>query len=125
MVTDPCLIGRFVGAVIVLVGAFYDLTGSIGMLRFPNFFTRLHAATVGAIGGSVLPMLGVSIYAASEPALGEYRWFMAGASAVAAIIILIVAPAGTHALARAAYRSGSAPKEPYTYDAGREEGGGG
>lgn len=122
MAIDPYLIGRFVGAVIVLVGAFYDLTGSIGMLRFPNFFTRLHAATVGAIGGSVLPMLGVSIYAASEPGLGEYRWFMAGASAVAALIILIVAPAGTHALARAAYRSGTAPKEPYVYDAGEEGG---
>ncbi|MEM0296778.1 MAG: monovalent cation/H(+) antiporter subunit G, partial [Zestosphaera sp.] len=40
------------GQVLITVGVFCDLVASISMLRFPNFYTRLHAATVGSIGGA-------------------------------------------------------------------------
>lgn len=94
-----------IGEILVVIGAICDLIGSIGMLRFPNFFVRLHALTVGTIGGAFVPLIGVTLIALGAEFLGYYRWFVAGASLVTAILLLLLAPAGSHAIARAAHRS--------------------
>ncbi len=104
------------GEVLIAIGIFCDLMGALGMLRFPNFFVRLHAATVGTIGGAVVPLIGAALLAAGAEFLGYYRWFMAGASLVTAILIMMLAPAGSHVLARAAYRSRVAKVEPKVVD---------
>ena len=105
-----------IGETLVAIGIFCDLMGALGMLRFPNFFVRLHAATVGTIGGAVVPILGAALIAAGAEFLGPYRWFMAGSSVITAILILILAPTGTHVLARAAHRSKAAKVEPKVVD---------
>jgi len=105
---DGYLALRIAGEVLLAIGAFFDVVAAIGMLRLPDFYTRLHALTVGTIGGAVLPLLGVTILSIGCSFLGTYRWYLAGASAITAILILILAPAGSHAIARAAYRSGAA-----------------
>ena len=110
-----------VGEVLVAIGVFCDLMGALGMLRFPNFFVRLHAATVGTIGGAVVPILGAALIAAGCDFLGYYRWFMAGAALVTAILILIIAPAGSHVLARATHKSKIVPVEPKVVDMLEEE----
>lgn len=94
-----------IGEILVVIGAICDLIGSIGMLRFPNFFVRLHALTVGTIGGAFVPLIGVTLIALGAEFLGYYRWFVAGASLVTAVLLLLLAPAGSHAIARAAHRS--------------------
>ncbi len=104
------------GEIAIGVGVAADLIAAIGMLRFPNFFVRLHAATIGTIWGAFLPLIGVALVAAGADFLGPYRWFMAGASVVTAVLILILAPAGSHALARAAHRSRAAKVEPKVVD---------
>lgn len=114
-----------VGEVLVAIGVFCDLMGALGMLRFPNFFVRLHAATVGTIGGAVVPILGAALIAAGSEFLGYYRWFMAGSALITAILILIIAPAGSHVLARATYKSGVVPVEPKVIDVLEEESRGG
>ncbi|CAB50375.1 monovalent cation/H(+) antiporter subunit G [Pyrococcus abyssi] len=91
----------YIGSALIVIGALCDLFGALGLLRFPNFYVRLHAATVGTIGGAVVPLLGVSLVAVSLNLLA-----IAGASFITAIIILLAAPAGAHALAYAAHRSG-------------------
>ncbi len=108
------------GEIMVAVGVISDLIAALGMLRFPNFFVRLHAATVGTIWGAFLPLVGASLIAAGSEFLGQYRWFMSGGAIVTAILILILAPAGSHALARAAYRSKSAEVRPKSVDHLRE-----
>jgi multicomponent Na+:H+ antiporter subunit G len=95
----------FFGEFLLVVGVVGDLIGALGMLRFPNFFVRLHAATIGAIGGAFYPLLGVTLIAFGADFLGAYRWFIAGSSLITASLIAILAPTGTHALARATYRS--------------------
>ncbi|PCN50088.1 cation:proton antiporter [Candidatus Geothermarchaeota archaeon ex4572_27] len=100
---------------IVAMGAFCDLVGSIGLLRFPNFFVRLHAATVGTIGGAAYPLMGVALMALACDFLGAARWSIAAGSALTSIIVVLTAPAGSHALARAAHRSG-VPVEPKVCD---------
>lgn len=101
----------WVGAFLFLVGGVFDLLAAIGMLRFPNFYVRLHAATIGAIYGAVLPLLGVSLMALGMPELPS-RYAVAGASFVTAIILLIVAPVGSHVLAYAAHKSRSVSWNP-------------
>ena len=104
------------GIILVSIGAFCDLAGALGMVRFPNFFVRLHAATVGSIGGAVIPLIGVALIASVSDQLGFFKWAISGGSLVAALIILLVAPAGSHALAFSAHKSKAVPVEPKVCD---------
>jgi multicomponent Na+:H+ antiporter subunit G len=113
------------GLTLIAIGVFFDFVGALGLLRLPNFYTRLHAATAGAIGGAVVPMLGASLLALGAEYLGPQRFFLAGAAFASSILLMILAQAGSHALARATYISQGAPLEPIEYDALRERGRGG
>ncbi len=104
------------GMILVAIGAFCDLAGALGMVRFPNFFVRLHAATVGSIGGAVIPLIGVALIALVSDQLGFFKWAISGGALVAALIILLVAPAGSHALAYSAHKSRAVPVEPKVCD---------
>lgn len=83
------------------VGSFFFLVGTIGMLRFPDFFSRTHAATkcdtVGA--GSILLALAIL----RLPELDALKLVaLAG-------LVLLSSPTSAHALSRAAYRTGLKP----------------
>lgn len=110
-----------IGTVMIVAGSVADLIASIGLLRFPNFFVRLHAATVGTIWGAFVPLVGVAFFAAGYADLGQYRWFVAGGSAVTAFLLLLLGPVGSHALARAAYKSRAATPQPIVHDALEEK----
>ena len=78
----------------ILAGSFFALTGGVGILRLPDFFTRLHAAGVTDTMGAGLILFGLML--------------QAGMSLVCIKLILILAfllltsPTATHALAKAA-----------------------
>ncbi len=114
------LILGLIGLTLLLIGAFLEIMGAIGMTRLQGFFNRVHAATVSAIGGSVTPLIGVSLLSLALEELGIRRFYVAGNSLTAALLILILAPAGTHALARAAYKSREVLKN-FVYDALEED----
>jgi multicomponent Na+:H+ antiporter subunit G len=84
-----------------LLGAFFFLAGTVGLLRLPDFYSRAHAAakcdTVGA--GSIL----LALAFAMGPGLAGLK--LLGL----AILILIAGPTASHALARAADRRGIVP----------------
>ena len=114
-------IALIVGIILTLIGVFCDVVGSIGMVRFPNFFVRLHAATVGTIGGAVYPLFGVTLMSLALNYLGVIRYFVATGAFLTAIAIVLTAPVGSHALARAAHRSKTVPVEPRVCDFLRED----
>ena len=101
----------WLGSALFIVGGVFDLIGAIGMVRFPNFYVRLHAATIGGIYGAVLPLMGISLMALGIPELPG-RFAIAGASFVTAIVLLVVAPVGSHVLAYAAHKSKSVDWSP-------------
>jgi multicomponent Na+:H+ antiporter subunit G len=105
------LILFWIGACLFIVGGVFDLLAAIGMIRFPNFYVRLHAATIGAIYGAVLPLIGISLMALGSPDIPS-RYAVAGASLVTALILLVVSPVGSHVLAYAAHKSRSVPWSP-------------
>ncbi len=83
------------------IGAFFFLVGTVGLLRFPDFYSRTHAATkcdtLGA--GSILLAL----------ALHHGLDFDSAKILVIALLVLLSSPTAGHALARAAFRTGLAP----------------
>ncbi len=115
-------IAFYIGLALVVIGAISDLIGALGMLRFPNFYVRLHAATIGAIGGAVYPLIGVALMSPSLTSLGTYRWYLMGASLVTALFIAMAAPTGSHALARAAHRAKVVEVYPKVVDHLEEDG---
>jgi multicomponent Na+:H+ antiporter subunit G len=100
------------GAILITIGGICDLFGAIGLLKFPNFYVRLHAATVGTIGGAAVPLFGVALLALGTNIPNKYT--IAGASLITGIIVLLAAPAGSTALAYAAHKSNAVEWKPKT-----------
>jgi len=96
--------------IFLAIGVFFILLAGLGLLRFPDVYTRLHAGTKCTTFGSIF-LCGSIIL------LGIKIWFWGNTdgstlvihSAAALIAILITNPTGAHALARAAHRSGVKP----------------
>lgn len=94
----------WLGSILFIAGGLFDLLAAIGMIRFPNFYVRLHAATIGAIYGAVVPLIGIALMSLGLPDLPG-RFAIGGAALATAILLLIVAPIGSHVLAYAAHKS--------------------
>lgn len=87
-----------VAAVLLLGGAFFSLVAAIGVVRLPDLFTRMHAASKAGTFGVGLTMLGVAVWAADVGPVTR---------AIATIgFLVLTAPVGAHLLGRAAYRDG-------------------
>ena len=100
------LIWTFLG-----IGLTFNGLGVIGLLRFPDVYTRLHAATKATTFGSIFTSLGVVTYAFANLYLsGNSGDLTLALHTIVAIACLILTnPVGAHAIARAAYRSGTLP----------------
>jgi multicomponent Na+:H+ antiporter subunit G len=87
--------------ILVSVGIFFMVMGSIGLIRFPDFFSRTHAVSKVDTLGIILFLAGLAVH------LGVSQ---DSAKLVMGMIFLILAnPVASHALARAAYRRGYKP----------------
>jgi multicomponent Na+:H+ antiporter subunit G len=81
--------------VFVCGGVFFLLMGAIGLLRFPDFYTRMHAAGKCDTLGSLLVLLGLAFYAGFNLTSAKILFI--------ALFIFITSPTATHAMARAAF----------------------
>ena len=89
------------GGVLVVVGALFCFLAALGVLRFPDVFTRMHAATKAGVLGAGLILLGAAIASADVAAILR---------AVAGMVFLVLTgPVSAHLLARAALQSGIKP----------------
>ncbi len=93
--------------VLMAVGLLFNGLGSVALLRFPDVYTRLHGATKCTTFGSIFTIVSVVIYGFARG--GAAYQTLAIHSIVALIALLITNPTGSHAIARAAYRSGVKP----------------
>lgn len=87
--------------VLVLSGIYFMFIGSLGVLRMPDFYSRTHAVSTSDSLGILLVIIGLIIYEGAT--INSLKL---------SLIVLFVAlsnPIGTHALARAAYKSGVKP----------------
>lgn len=84
------------GSVFVIIGAF-------GTLRFPDFWSRLHAASITDSAGMILLVIGMCLQAG--PSLITVKLLIIGA------FLFITGPTSTHAIANAALVTGLRPLE--------------
>lgn len=82
----------------LLAGALLCLLAAIGLLRFPDLLSRVHAATKPQVLGVLLVLLAVALGLRSVPALGML--------VLAGLFQLITAPVASQMMSRAAARTG-------------------
>ena len=82
-------------------GGVFCVIGAVGLLRMPDFYTRMHAASVVETLGAGLTLLGLMLQAGLT--LVSVKLLIIGA------LIFLASPTATHALARAALARGLQP----------------
>ncbi|MEW6070083.1 MAG: monovalent cation/H(+) antiporter subunit G [Candidatus Thermoplasmatota archaeon] len=96
--------------VFIGIGLIFNCLGTIGLLRFPDVYTRLHAATKCTTFGSIFTSLAVIIYGFVLRYEGNVAHGILSLHCIVALVALVVTAAtGAHALARAAHRHGIMP----------------
>lgn len=87
-----------VASVLLLAGCFLAFTGALGLHRFPDVFTRMHAATKPVTLGLILVALGTALRL--DTTSGQMKLLLA------VMLQLLTAPVGAHMIGRAAHRAG-------------------
>ena len=94
-------IAHYMAAALVVIGSVFAFLAALGLLRLPDLYTRMHAASKAGVVGAGLMLLGVAFVA------------LDGAVALRVILgivfLLLTTPVSAHLLARAAYRAGIEP----------------
>lgn len=88
------------GALAAAIGVAAALVGAIGVLRFPDFYTRLHAG-IAETYGAALALFGLACAAPD--------WGVAARLLVLSAFIAAMAPALAHLMGHAAHAGGLAP----------------
>ena len=98
---------RIIIDVLIAVGAFFALAGTLGILKMPDTFCRMQASTCITTMG----VLGVGLGALL------YTIFVMGSAATAVKVcvicglVLVTNPVGAHAIAKGAYQAGIRPRK--------------
>ncbi|WP_186576481.1 monovalent cation/H(+) antiporter subunit G [Aquibacillus kalidii] len=87
----------------LLIGTFFIFSSSVGLIRFPDVYTRLHAATKASTLGVAGIMIGAFIFLYIE------HHIVSGKLILGVIFVLLTAPVSGHVISRAAHRSGVKP----------------
>ncbi|WP_427128813.1 monovalent cation/H(+) antiporter subunit G [Pseudarthrobacter sp. S9] len=86
-----------VSAVFMVVGALMSLAAAVGLLRFPDLMSRMHAATKPQVLGLFLLLFALGL---------QMRiWWVWPALAVAWLFQLLTVPVSAHMVGRAGYRT--------------------
>jgi multicomponent Na+:H+ antiporter subunit G len=86
-------------AVLLVLGAALMSLAAVGLLRLPDVYTRMSAASKAATLGVSLVLLGAAVHFGTAA--------VAGRAVVIAAFLFLTAPVAAHAIGRAAYRRGS------------------
>jgi len=107
------LVVEIVSWILILTGSAFTIIGAVGTLRFPNFWSRLHAASVSESAGMIFLITGMCLQAGAT--LVTVKLILIGA------FIFITGPTSTHAVANAALMSGERPESDVTGEKARKE----
>jgi multicomponent Na+:H+ antiporter subunit G len=94
-------VSEFLTLFLLLVGTGFFLAGTLGLLRFPDVYTRLHALTKADNVGLGLVVAGLALQAES--------WAVAGKLLLIWLLVLLASASVAHLVARTALRKGIKP----------------
>ena len=87
----------------IVSGSVFVVIGAVGTIRFPDFWSRLHAASITDSAGMILLVVGMCLQAG--PTLVTVKLLIIG------VFLFITGPTSTHAVANAALVTGLRPPE--------------
>jgi multicomponent Na+:H+ antiporter subunit G len=87
---------------LLAAGGLFCVVGAAGLLRMPDFYTRMHAASVVDTVGAGLLLAGMALQAGLS--------LVSVKLAMIALLLFFTSPAATHALGRAALARGLEPQ---------------
>ena len=99
--SDTTTITNVITVILLLVGAFFMLAGTIGFVRFPDFYSRMHATGKCDTLGEGLMLVALIVYGGAT--------FVSVKILFLIMFILLANPTSTHAIAKAAYDVGLEP----------------
>ncbi len=88
----------YVAAALLILGAVFFLAGTVGLLRFPDVYTRLHALTKSDNVGLGLMVAGLAVQAES--------WFVIGKLLLIWLLVLLAGASIAHLIAKGAMQRG-------------------
>lgn len=85
--------------IILALASFCAISGAIGIIRLPDIYTRVHANTIAAVGGTILLCLtlGIKFYPTSR--------IMATKLLFLSLILCLTAPTASYLAGKAAFLS--------------------
>ncbi|MEZ5790539.1 MAG: monovalent cation/H(+) antiporter subunit G [Nitratireductor sp.] len=92
------IVATFLAGILIIVGSFFALTAALGLVRLPDVYSRMHAASKAGTMGSGLMMIALALVADD---LATVTRAVAGL-----VFFLLTAPIAAHLLAKAAYSVG-------------------
>ncbi len=93
--------------ILISAGLIFFLGAAVGLIRFPDFYTRMHAAGKGDTLSTLLILLGLSLQL-----LHDFQWLdllIVGKILAIAAFIMLTSPTSTHALMDAGFEDGIPP----------------
>jgi multicomponent Na+:H+ antiporter subunit G len=90
-------------------GLFFFLAGAVGMIRFPDFYSRLHPAGMIDSLGVLLSMGGLALYALFDGGISLGSFLNFAKIVLIVVFIYITSPTATHAIIDAGMRAGLQP----------------
>jgi len=97
----------WLSAILVMVGLIFFTGGSVGIIRFPDFYSRLHPAGKLDTAGQLFTMAGIALYIVQDISL--HTFLTAAKIVLIVIFIYITSPTATHAIIDAGVRAGLKP----------------
>lgn len=89
---------EIISAVFLTLGGFFSLTGAYGLFRFPDFFTRVHAASVTDSVATILIIIGLILQTDFGLIAVKLLFIL--------FFLLLTSPTASHALAKSARHGG-------------------
>jgi multicomponent Na+:H+ antiporter subunit G len=86
-------------AVLCFIGFAFSLSGAVGILRMPDVYTRIQCSSKTITMGALPMLIGLAVGKGLMTSYG-------GRALLITVLLLLVNPAASHALARAAYKTG-------------------
>lgn len=99
---------EFLCAILILVGLLFFFGSVVGLVRFPDFYTRMHAAGKGDTLSTVLILAGLALYLFHD-GIDMAKILVALKIMAICAFIMLTSPTSTHALMQAGYEEGVNP----------------
>ena len=94
-------ITQYISSALLIAGSIFALLSAVGIVRLPDLYTRMHAASKAGVVGAGLCLLAAG--------LGALDAAVALRAVLGVLFLLLTTPVSAHLLARAAYLIGTRP----------------